>query len=143
MIEKKLTDTKDIAANAVSKPGKIPTIFHVVPETHYGKISTEYKQQPESGSFKISKITEQQIIYFDSTNYKEVTTKKTKKAAPTKAFELVLKTNPLCDKFEPKNWKTEKFLIHESYFNKSRYEYVTEKLSNEAYKKLVERLKIK
>lgn len=127
MIEKKLTDAKDIAANAVSKPGKVPTIFHVVPESHYNKISTEYKQQPDKSGFRINQISEQQIIYFKTDDFKKVTFKSTKNKPASAAYQLQLKINPLCSKFEPENWKTEKFLIHDSYHDKSRYEYSTVK----------------
>lgn len=136
-----MTDARDIAANAVSKPGKVPTIFHVVPESHYDFISTEYKQQPEREAYKIKKITEQQIIYFNTNSSKEITTKKTKKAAASTAIELSIKTSPLCSNFEPEKWTTEKFLIHNSYSDKKRFDYKIDKLVNEAYKTLVQKLK--
>lgn len=74
-----MTDARDIAANAVSKPGKVPTIFHVVPESHYDFISTEYKQQPEREAYKIKKLLSNKLFILIQTVAKKLPLRKLKK----------------------------------------------------------------
>lgn len=137
-----LIESRDIASNAVTKPGKIPTKFHVVPESHYKFITESYRDQPDRTGFGIKQITDLQMIYFNASDYKKITIKPSKKDSATSAYELNIKTSRLTGIFEPEKWPTEKFKIHGNYADTKRFEYSPENFSNAAYNDLSERLKV-